>query len=743
MFRLLLLLTLLPFFSTSSLTAQLSLRDEPGDDAPPTAHAARTLETITIDGLIDEPAYFQGKPADNFWYTFPTDTNRAAYQTEIFFTYDDNFLYVGAKCYVGGDDYVIPSLRRDYSAGGNDNITFVFNPFRDRTNAIVFGMNPFGVTREALIYNGGENGDDFREEWDNTWNGASHRGDGFWSCELRIPFRTLRFPAGQTEWYFNSYRFDMQDNTRSTWHRIPQNQIIMSLAYMGSLTFDDAPVQNGGKVSVIPYIGGGLQRDFQEPDGSAEFNFNLGGDAKIAVSTGLNLDLTVNPDFSQVEVDEQVINTTRFELFFPERRQFFLENADLFGSFGFGDANPFFSRRIGVTRDTSTGEGLQNPIYAGARLSGKLTDDWRVGLLNMQTAPNLTNGLPSFNYTVAAAQRVVGKRSNIGLIGVNKQNFSEFSDTTATNRDYNRVLGLDYNLQTVNNKWNGKTFLHKSFSPEAADGNGFNHGLNLAYRTRPFTAEYSHQLITDDFNAEVGFVPRRGIFSTNAFAAWSIYPGGRVVRKGPNIDGELIWADGQGQTDRSVGIGYDWAYSNSEDLGFDLDYNYIFLLDDFDPSRTGATPLPGDRAYDFISFSMNYSSDRRKKFSYSVRPSGGQFFNGYLYSLSGSVGYRYQPFGSINLNFNYRYIDLPAPYASTGLLLIGPRIDFTFTRSLFLTTFIQYNEQLQNVNINARLQWRFAPVSDFFLVYTDNYDSMGFGQKNRALVGKVTYWLNL
>ena len=486
-FVLLLLLLL-----TVPLTAQ-SPFDEVTANEPPSATAVRFSEGITLDGKLDELEWQNGEPARDFWETFPTDRQRSTYPTEIYFGYDDQNFYVAALCRTPGNTYIIPSLRRDYRAGGNDNITFVLNPFRDKTNAIVFGMNPYGVTREALIYNGGESTDDFREEWDNKWRGESYIGDGYWSCEMIIPFSSLRFPSGAAEWFFNSYRMDTQSNTRSTWHRIPQNQTIMSLAYMGSLRFEGgAPQAQGKNLVLIPYAGGSIRRDYQA-ETPTDFDGNLGGDAKVGIGSGLNLDLTVNPDFSQVEVDQQVINTTRFEVFFPERRQFFLENADLFGSFGFERANPFFSRRIGVTRDTTTGEGLQNPIYFGARLSGKLTDDLRVGLLNMQAAQNRDQGLPSFNYTVAALQQRVGARSNLGGIFVNKQNFTNFSDTTETNADFNRVVGLDYNLATRDNAWNGKTFLHRSFSDKEG-GDDYTHGLNLEYRHRNWNVQYDQYL---------------------------------------------------------------------------------------------------------------------------------------------------------------------------------------------------------------------------------------------------------
>jgi hypothetical protein len=716
---------------------------DPGSaDLPPSATAIRMPNGIVLDGRIEEAEWRASKPATGFWETFPSDTILVKDQTEIFFGFDDNNLYVAAKCYVQGKDFVIPSLRRDYRAGGNDNLTLIFNPFKDKTNAIVFGMNPLGVTREALIYNGGESSEDFREEWDNKWRGESYIGENYWSVEMTIPFNCLRFPDGDPRWYFNSYRFDTQSNTRSTWHRIPQNQMIMSLAYMGTIDFlGGAPQAQGGNNTIIPYLSGGMSKNFEEGT-PAEYNANVGGDAKIGIGTGLNLDLTVNPDFSQVEVDQQVINTTRFEIFFPERRQFFLENADLFGSFGSDRANPFFSRRIGIARDTSTGLAIQNQIYAGARLSGKVGDDWRVGLLNMQAAAELEQGLPAYNYTVAATQRRIGDRSAAGIIAVNKQNFTDFSDSTETNSDFNRILGFDYNLATKSNVWNGKVWLHRSFSDKDG-GDGYSQGFNLAYRVRNWNVEYAHLYVDDDFNAEVGFVPRTGIFSPFVSAQRIDYPDNpNVIQKGPTLRTRSYFQPEAGLTDWGMRFIYEWQYANTSQLSVFARTTTTVLFEEFDPSRTDATPLPVGE-YTYARFGGEIGSDRRKKVSYSVEPEFGQFYNGSTYGVSGGLVYRYQPFGSIDLRFNYQFIDLPEPYASTALFLVGPRIDLTFSKSVFLTTFLQYNEQLDNFNVNARLQWRFAPVSDFFLVYTDNYDTIGWETRNRSIVAKATYWLNI
>ena len=703
----------------------------------------RVEGTIKIDGKLDEEAWYLGQAAREFWENFPSDSTLCEWETEIYMAYDDNFLYVGAKCYAPGTDYIVPSLRRDYRAGGSDNLTFLFDPFRDRTNAFVFGMNPYGVMREALIFNGGNSSDDWLGEWDNKWNGASAIFDDYWSCEIAIPFSTIRFPEGERFWYFNSYRFDTQSNTRSTWQQIPQNQIIMSLAYMGNMEWEEPPVSRGRSISVIPYVIGAGQQDFEEGD-PLTTRYNIGTDAKIAINSGLNLDLTINPDFSQVEVDRQVVNLSRFELFFPERRQFFLENSDLFNAFGDSRANPFFSRRIGVTQDTSTGEAISNPIYYGLRLSGKLNNDWRIGVLNMHAADEEANGLPAYNYTVAALQRKLFARSNVGIIGVNKQTFESLEgDTSNTYSTYNRVIGIDYNLASADNRWNGKAYFHLSDTP-GQEGSPISEGTSIDYLERDYSFGIEQRYVGEGYNAEVGFVPRTNYFQLSLRGNLFYYPSNnKLNRHGPRFRSRMIWTPGEQNTDRIYSLSWNFNFENTSNLQFGLTNEYIYLLDEFDPSGEDATPLPGQTGYTYTRFWAEWRTDRRKKVFFNLEPVIGQFFNGYRYGLQGNLSWRYQPLGQLSINVNYNYIDLPAPYAQTGIFLIGPRIDFTFTKSLFLTGFFQYNGQLDNVNINTRLQWRFAPVSDFFLVYTDNYNTLNGEVRNRALVAKLTYWLNI
>lgn len=698
---------------------------------------------IKLDGKLEEEVWFESKPARDFWEYFPSDSTHSKVGTKIYMLFDEEHLYIGAICESKGTDYVISSLRRDFRAGGNDNLTFLIDPFQDRTNAFVFGMNPVGVRREALIANGGRAISDWNGGWDNKWQGESYIGDGFWSCELIIPLSTLRYKEGLKDWYFNAYRFDTQSNSRSTWTRIPQNQIIMSLAYMGKMEWEEPPVSQGSNISVIPYLSGRFAKDYEEGSPS-DYGANIGGDAKIAVTPSMNLDLTVNPDFSQVEVDRQVINTDRFEILFPERRQFFLENADLFSTFGDENINPFFSRRIGIGRDT-TGNNIQVPITYGARLSGKLDRNWRLGLLNMQTLKDRETQMPNVNYTVAALQRKVFSRSNVGLIFVNKESFTKDPEIKVPSA-YNRIIGLDYNLASSDNRWLGKVFYHQAITDNKKykGYEKYAQGARIAFIDRNYGFGIDQQWVRGGYNPEVGFLRRSDYFRVNPSAQLFFYPkSGKITRHNLQAEITYFWKPLYGKTDHEWQLNWGTNFSNTSVLRFSLSNRFTYLFRAFDPTRTGARRLPVDTDYTYTDFSMNYRSDQRKKFFYNLDLRGGEFFNGSRYSIRSGLTYRYQPYGSIEMNVNYTYVDLPEPYASAGLFLIGPRIDFTFSKSLFWTTFIQYNSQVENLNINTRLQWRFAPVSDFFLVYTDNYDTFDFGVKNRALVAKVTYWLNL
>ena len=698
--------------------------------------------SVVIDGNLSAGEWTEQNGATDFFQYFPTDTSKANYDTEIYFQYDENNLYVGIRCYSQGNDYVLNSLKRDYRAWGNDNLTLVFDTFKDGTNAFVFGITPYGVRREALISGGGNQREDFSSSWDNKWIGESKMHDGYWTAELSIPFKSIRFDQDTKVWGFNSYRFDLQSNERSTWVQIPQNQMIMNLGFTGDLIWKGELPEPKRNISLIPYITGTANKVVEDGTITRDQFGGFGGDAKIGLGSGLNLDLTINPDFSQVEVDEQVTDLNRFEIFFPERRQFFLENADLFGGFGFGVLNPFFSRRIGVAKDTIDGASYSNPILFGARLSGKLNEDTRLGLLSIQTAGNEEYGLPSYNYSVATVQKKVFERSNIGFIMVNKEHFENDIDADHYTK-YNRVIGSDFNLFSKDNRWTGKAFYHHSLSDDNTSGGG-QHGAEVTYTNNRYQFNWNHQYVNQDFDAEVGFIIRNNAFRMNPNATMFIFPDSKSINRiDLKLGFEQVIKPGGGLLDRNVNFGIENRFKSTANLELQGNLDYVLLTGDFDPTGVDTISLLEGEVFRNAQLELSYRSNNNKLFTFGGRLIGGQFFGGKRYGLRANMSYRLGVLGSLSMTASYNYLDREAPYSSASLFLLGPKFDITFTKKLFWTTFLQYNNQSDNFNINSRLQWRFLPASDMFLVYTDNYYSDFSANKNRAIVLKVSYWLNM
>jgi hypothetical protein len=642
---------------------------------------------------------------------------KAKYQTEVYMTYDEDYIYVAAKCYADSNKFIVPSYRRDYRATGNDNISFVFDTFQDKTNAFLFGMNPFGVMREALISNGGSDPQFFNTFWDNKWYGEAKMYDTYWTCEVKIPFKTLRYIEGGQTWNFMCYRFDTQSNEQSTWVRIPQNQLIFNLAFTGPMHFEKPLKKPGANVAIIPYVRvGGAADHLKEPHLRSRLN-SLGGDLKVGITPGLILDATLNPDFSTVEVDRQVQNLTRFDisLSFPEQRQFFLENSDLFGTFGsqepflsgLGNQNftPFYSRRVGLEVDTTTGTYTPIRILSGVRLNGKISNNMRIGLLNIQTARDEERGISDANTTVAVVQQKVFSRSNITAMLVNKE---VFNPVTGQDR-YNRVAGLEYNLASPDNRWQGKAYYHQAFTPDNTNQK-FSTGASLIRNMYRYQVVWNHFYIGEGFEAQVGVVPRRNVFRINPRFLLNFYPNTRLINKHyVGVSYEEYRKLNSGLTDQSVGIVGEITTGSNAVLTWQVANNYTLLLANFDPTRSGNLPLRQGTSYRYTNAQFNFVSDRRKLISLEMAGIFGQNFDGTIASLTGAVIYRFQPFGILNLNYSLSRIT-----SSTGkgnLLLIGPRTDITFSRSLFWTTVFQYNNLTNNVSGRCRIFSWYIPTT--------------------------------
>ncbi len=712
--------------------------------------------TIVSDGVLDEPIWETAESVSNFWQYFPIDSIPAKKQTEIKILYDDTNIYVGIKVETAGNNYVIQSLKRDFRAGGNDNITLLFDTFNDTNNAFLFGINPYGVRREGVISGGGFNRNGFSVSWDVKWKGESKIYDDYYTAELIIPLTSFKFEEGETKWRFNSYRFDTQSNENSTWVNIPQNQFIVNLAYMGDMIFEKPLPKSRTPLAIIPYVNALSQKDFAENDNKNSLKF--GGDAKVSVGNSMNLDITVNPDFSQVEVDDQVTNVTRFEVSLPEKRQFFIDNSDLFSSFGGRrDANPFFSRRIGIARDTADAN-IENKIIGGIRLSGKLNKNLRLGFLSIQTADDVANEISSNNNTMFALQQKVFSKSNIGMFFINKQSFSDY-DFLEDEDKYNRVLGVDYNLVADNNKWMGKFYAHKSFQPEGegvfdSDNNPViddDHNLSLGafmqFNNKNYNLFTDWVYIDDEFRSDLGFIRRKDIIKAVLGGERIFWLKDKAIQ---NHSFELfpmaIWKPGLNykKTDHNIVTTWSARFQNQSRISVQYSNRYIFLQDDFDPTgKDDAVPLAGNQGYHFNRYAFSYGSDRRKMLSGFIESSFGQFYNGSRFAVRTDFNLRFQPRVAFSLILNYDNIDLPEPHSSADIWLVSPKIDITFSKSVFWSTLIQYSNQRDNLGFNSRLQWRFAPLSDLFLVYNDNYYVNSFEPKNRSINLKFTYWLNI
>ena len=700
-------------------------------------HIKETNEKMTVDGLLDEKAWSESETATRLQRVLPTDTGYAAAQTEIKLTYTPTTLYMGIICYdPNPGKRPVESLRRDFNFLKNDNYITFIDTFNDQTNGFAFGVSAAGAQWDGIQANGGT----VNLNWDIKWRSAVKSYPDKWVAEFAVPFRSLRYNGGAKEWGINFSRQDLKSNEKSSWAPMPRQFATATLAYEGALIWDKPLPPSGLRFSFIPYVSLKGTQD-RELNQGMEFKPTAGADAKVILSTSLNLDLTINPDYSNVEADRQVTNLDRFELFYPEMRQFYLENSDLFANLGSDNVRPFFSRRI----------GLDNPVLAGARLSGKLADKWRIGVMDIQTSKkqtidpltNETINTQAANYMVTAIQKQVFSRSNITAFLVNKQVLNSSDDSTFTGNKFNRIAGLEYNLSSPDNRWTGKAFYHQNIH------SGMNYrdaalSANLTYSSQYIIATINQALIGSDFNAETGYIRRKGYYEVNPAFQYRFYPrGSKIANHGPAVKFDMyLDQDKYSVTDRAGQLLYYVEWLNKSTLTVDVKNNYIKLLAPYDPTNTGGQKLDAGQQFHWNEAGITFTSDTRKLLNFVLTGRYGGYYNGTMMTLYGELYYRVQPYGSLALITSYNDIVLPDPYKSARLFLFGPKFDFTFTDRLFFTSFIQYNNQIDNLNLNFRFQWRFAPVSDLFIVYTENSYPGNYKVKNRGIVFKISYWFN-
>ena len=600
-------------------------------------HIQKIAGEIAIDGIDNDEAWKTCEVAKDFYMVLPMDTSMAKVPTEVRMTYDQKNIYLQAVCYHSTDTkYTVESLKRDFTFGKNDNFLLFIDTFDDQTNGFSFGLSAAGAQWDGIMYEGGK----VDLSWDNKWTSAVGGYADRYVLEMAIPFKTIRYKKGIMKWGMNFSRQDLKTTEKSSWTPIPRQFATASLSHTGFLVWDESPPTPKLNMSLIPYVLGRRSKDF-EKDEPLLNKLHAGMDAKISLTPSLNLDLTVNPDFSQVDADRQVTNLDRYELFYPERRQFFLENGDIFANFGYSTIRPFFSRRI----------GLGHPIDAGARLSGRINRNWRLGAMDMQTSEvsDSATSLPVQNFAVAAIQRRLFARSYVGAFVINKQsiNYDVPTDGRPTYSMYNRTAGLEYNLQSRDNQWTGKGFVFKSLNPgQTSKTDNWVYAGHLQYFSRHLLTAMQAERVGQDFNAEVGYVPRINFTRLGPQAAYLFFPKSKhILSHGPKAISSIFFDTKGNHTDDETTAAWVFNFRKLSILTISGIKNYVKLLRPFDPTNSGLEQLPTGFENHWYTAGIDYTSRPQKMLTVTTSfRYGGYYAGGTKFTATADIGYRFQPY---------------------------------------------------------------------------------------------------
>jgi len=594
--------------------------------------AAFTTEEIKIDGQLNESTWTSAEEVSDFWLSFPTDDRHAdeKHKTIVKVAYNESTFYISAICH-GGDSFIMPTLKRDSREfWSGDVFGVVLDPVNEKTNGFIFATNTAGVQLESLISGmarRNSNGGSINGAWDQSWEVETQVFDNYWTVEMAIPFKSIRY--GEKEnWGINFWRGISENNEWHSWTKMSVEFMVVDLGGTGTLAWEKAPEKSKNNISVVPYVLGSTTKDFDGNEPSKQ-TARIGGDAKIALSTSMNLDLTINPDFSQVDVDEQVTNLTTVNIRFPERRLFFLENSDLFTDFGIPPIRPFFSRRIGLDEN-----GAPIPIAYGARVSGNVNKDLRVGAMNLQT--RLTDEFDAQNYTSLAVHQQVKGRSVV------KGYFHNRNATTSdvnTSTEYNRVAGLEGQYISPNNRFRTAAGGGKSWTPEL-EGDDLFYMFLIGYNDRKWSLYTNLSGMGDNYRSDMGFNPRfnhydavqdttfkLGYHHWFSRATYTILPQDKSVFNFHNIGVRNIadyTQEGLELINNRTFLFYEaqWANTSSVQVTFAHEEQGLLF-----PFKFTDEPLPVG-IYKYNHVQIGYDSDNRKAFAYGLSYRNGGFYNG-------------------------------------------------------------------------------------------------------------------
>ena len=699
----------------------------------PVINAIKIDQSPSLDGDIsDDPAWNNVKPITGFTQVQPNVGKPASQKTEVFMGYTDKAVYIGIIAYDKNPENIIVSdSRRDAGLDDTDSFRVVIDGLLDRQNGFVFGTNPAGQEYDGQVIKEGGSGSSqfgsgagaFNKEWNGSWNVFSKITDFGWTSEIEIPFTTLRYKTGDEQtWGINFQRNIRHNNEVSFWAPLSQQRKIHRVSSAGTVTGIVAPSQRN--LQITPYFlgtnlsGGSLA--------SSDTNQEVGVDFKYSITPSLTLDATINTDFAQVEVDEQVVNLDRFSIKLPEKRPFFLENAGQFSVGNAREAELFFSRRIGIT------DGKQVPIDGGIRLSGKVNDRTNVGLLHM-SVDGITDIAPGNKFTVARVNQEFGKRSTIGALIVDRKGDGSISGSSAT--DKNQTYSLDgqwgVNDELILSAWAAKT---ETPGKNGKDG-GFS--LKMDYDSAEWNSRFNYTEIEENFNPEVGFLSRKNYKKTQFYIMRRYRPddlyGLLEVRPHMML---MNYRDFNGFKETGFDH-YDihWEFKNGYRIDTGMNVTTQGVKEAFD-IVDGVTIQPG--TYDHKEAQIVFNTNRAAPLSFSIRNYIGGRFGGDRKSIEPTLRYRAGENFTSELSVKHNNYDLPVGSFVTNLTKL--RLSYSFTPKMLLQALFQHNSGDDTLSTNLRFSWLQTATSGLYVIYKEFDDSsIGALPKSKEFSIKYSY----
>jgi len=689
--------------------------------------AVRAAGPITLDGRLDEPSWASAPMATHFIQNDPREGEPATYDTEVRILYDDEALYFGVFARDGEPGRLtINDLKKDFNTNASDGFRVVLDTFHDARNGYTFAINPSGAKYDAQMVNEGR---ERNADWDGIWDVATDVAETGWYAEIRIPFRTLKFENRDTQtWGINFERKLRRVNEDSYWSPLPRIYDLDRVSMAGTLE-GLRGVRPGMNLRFKPYA---ATASTTNRGSRTTGELDAGLDVKYGVTTGLVWDFTVNTDFSQVEVDEQQINFTRFSLFFPEKRDFFLENSGIFqfGSQVQGGANRqnemrlFFSRRIGLSD-----EGEPLPILAGTRLTGR-QGLYSVGVINIQQ--RAAGAAAAANITALRLRRDILANSDIGAVFLNKD---------ASGPHFNRVAGMDANFRFGYLSLNG--YAARTFSPEAATpgrGNAFSTRAGVDWENREWRFQVGHGSIGEQFNDELGFAPRLGVHNVDAWVGRRLRPAavsGWLRQMQPHWEFDMFTRqDDGGLETRFVGYHYNFNFQDGSNAEVGVNHYAEEVPTAFTINRGSGTRVNAGR-YEYPEYFGFWRTNEAARVSLLTRVNAGPFYDGDRRSIA--VGPSVRVDETFNAAVNLQVNDISLSTGSFVTKLVTTRVNYNFNTKMFFNALIQYNSDNHQWTSNLRFNIIHRPLSDFFLVYNERRDERSGILLSRAVIAKMTY----